>query len=215
MNKYGYMLNNISLNNIIMNRKDADKHVDKLKGLGHLDVQAYKHIAKLFEYILYELDGIKDREAELPSVYGSWNGEPLYKDYQDEREEDEEVILPDIVELMDDAVDDRDIPMVLSYESATPFREAHEAVAVEKAPEPEVVEVKTPEIVHVEASGTVVGDEVDASGVKLDTAKPLRLKVVGEGEKKALHSSSLKRVKESLRTIRKKKDNITAEIVKE
>ena len=207
-----------------MNRNDADKHVDKLKGLGHLDVQAYKHIAKLFEYILYELDGIKDREAELPSVYGSWNGEPLYKDYEDDRDDDKEIELPEMVDLQvvekveDDTIDDRDVPMILAYESATSFREAvavPEAVAVEKAPEPEVVEVKTPEIVHVEASGTVVGDEVDASGVKLDAVKPLRLKVVGEGEKKALHSSSLKRVKESLRTIRKKKDNITAEIVKE
>lgn len=189
-----------------MDRKDAQKNLDKIKTFKHIDVRANKHICKILEYVLYELDKMKDRETEAPSIYyPSTADEPFYEDYPSEPD----INLPDIKEPEpEEYVDDRNIPLVLAYNaSLAPFRndegedgEEKEEETEDKEDDQEGGEVRKEE---PRDSGP---SEVDGSNnSKPDISTPKKIKVIGEKDTNDLHKEGLKRMKDRLRSIKKKK----------
>ena len=91
-----------------MNRIDCDRNLDKLKSYNHLTKDAYKHTAKVLEYLLYELDCIRDRANEPPSIYGS---------YVESEVEVDEVEVDEVEIKIDEppVFNKKAVPMVLAY----------------------------------------------------------------------------------------------------
>jgi hypothetical protein len=215
-----------------MERKDADYNLKKLKSFNHYSTEAYRHTAKVLEYILFELDELKNRDAEPPSVYGSYAGEPNYNDYPSD---DNTVEMPELPEMVDDDIeqsyiDDVNVPMVLASNAMlTPFHALPtESSAGEESKPDEGVqeEAKEDEEVSKEPSRDNNDSKVQWDIVKepnevkepepersTDSVSPLvrgpvsrpkRLRIVGEEDKSALHNDSLRRVKDHLRAVKKK-----------
>lgn len=173
-----------------MDRDDADKHLEQIKNTFHSTPKTYKHIAKLFEFILYELDHIKDIEAAAPSVYAS---EANYDDYPDELPEVPDVEPEPEVSESCDYIDAATVPMVFALNGlAAPFRMDESKPAEESAGEVE----KTP---PVEKAIAGPAKPAAADNVIMRPPRPTRLRITGESDKAALHADGLKRVKEQLK----------------
>lgn len=192
-----------------MNRATALHNLEKLKGYKHYNVEAYKHIAKVFEYLFYEIDRLNQIAVEAPSVYGSYVEDPNYKDFSD-GEDDETVELPEVKDDDIEAsyVEDTSIPLVLATNALlTPFQPLSSEPAKEEEAEAKPETAETTET-NREAPGDSGGDAVTWTISKDDIkpVKPKRLKIVGETDKTSLHSEGLKRVKENLRRKKSKKE---------
>ena len=146
-----------------MNRDDVSYNLEKIKKATVSSSRTFHHIAKVLEFVIYELDGLKAREAEAPSVYyESRDGEAdfNYEDYPPEEEEDinESVDLTD-VEISESYIDDTNLPLVIAYDGlATPFRmddEQHEEEGKGKEELPKEEGEKS-EAVHPDESRTTI-----------------------------------------------------------
>ena len=187
-----------------MDRKSADKHLEYIKNCNHNDIKMYKHLAKLLDFILYEIDKIREIETMAPSIYGSWAGDPNYNDY-DEEAEASHIELPEVeieeVSASVDYIDGATVPMVLAVNGLmAPFRMDESEPSEEKeTPEPPKEEPK-----KVEKNSGETRNANNSDGPISPTTKPKRLRIETEKDKGALHTEALKKVKAHLKSIKKK-----------
>lgn len=183
-----------------MDRDDATKHLDHLRSVKYLSVKSYRHMCKLFEYLLYEIDALKDREAIAPSVYGSYADEPNYTEYEGWTAEAQpelpevEIEEPDpVISESCEYVDATTVPLVMAYQaSLIPFPEP--------TPEPEETRESEAPKEEPKADTNKQGDEAPSEQSSPPRKeKPKRLRFNVEKDKNDLHAQGLKRVKEALR----------------